>query len=250
VKDGVDQLVKPDPHYHVPWKPVDALVVFLLAWLGVPLALYLGLLYLQSIPIVAQYSQALEAENLLASFTFDLASAFAGLAVVGWYLQRYKVGIHALGIRWFNVGKALVYVLGGIIGFIILIVGVLTLISVLLPGFNPDEAQVNEFTKAASDPGTRRLSFIALVLIPPIIEEVVFRGFVFPAFARRWGVWAGAITSSILFGLAHLQGNVGVYTVVLGLLLCLMYVKLRSIVPGILLHMLNNYLAFLAITGK
>ncbi len=88
------------------------------------------------------------------------------------------------------------------------------------------------------------------MLIPPIIEETVFRGFIFPAFSKRFGVIIGALLSSLLFGFAHLQYNVGVYTVVLGLLLCLLYIKLRSIVPGIFLHMLNNYLAFVALTHK
>ncbi len=88
------------------------------------------------------------------------------------------------------------------------------------------------------------------MILPPIIEETVFRGFIFPAFAKKWGVIWGAIASSILFGFAHLQANVGVYTFVIGLLLCFLYVRLKSIIPGIFFHMLNNYLAFVALTGK
>jgi membrane protease YdiL (CAAX protease family) len=67
--------------------------------------------------------------------------------------------------------------------------------------------------------------------------------------AKRWGVITGAIVSSAIFGLAHAQANISIYTWLLGLLLCAMYVRLKSIIPGMALHMLNNYLAFLALTS-
>jgi membrane protease YdiL (CAAX protease family) len=69
----------------------------------------------------------------------------------------------------------------------------------------------------------------------------------FPALADRLGPVIGAIITSLLFGLAHFQLNVSVYTVVLSLLLCMMYWRLRSIWPGIAFHMLNNYLVFLTL---
>ena len=61
---------------------------------------------------------------------------------------------------------------------------------------------------------------------------------------------AFAIFSGVLFGFAHLQPNVSIYTFILGLLLCAMYVRLGSIVPGIALHMLNNYFAYVALNQK
>jgi membrane protease YdiL (CAAX protease family) len=82
------------------------------------------------------------------------------------------------------------------------------------------------------------------VLLPPIIEETIFRGFIFPAISTRTGVIWGAILSSLLFGAFHGQANVFVYTAILGLLLCFMYVRTKSIIPGMVLHMLNNFLAF------
>ncbi len=94
------------------------------------------------------------------------------------------------------------------------------------------------------------LSLWALVIIPPIIEEIVFRGFMFPAFAKRFGVVLGAVVSSLLFAVAHLQLNVSVYTFILGLLLCFLYVRLGSTIPGIGIHMLNNYLAYMALNQK
>jgi membrane protease YdiL (CAAX protease family) len=135
--------------------------------------------------------------------------------------------------------------------FLVFTIGVFALtalVALLVPAFDAGQAQTNEFTgQTASHPS---LTLMALVIIPPIIEETVFRGFIFPALSRRRGLVFGAIMTSILFGLAHLQANVSIYTFVLGLVLCYMYVKLKSIVPGIILHMLNNYLAFIALGAK
>jgi hypothetical protein len=125
---------------------------------------------------------------------------------------------------------------------------VLILVSVLVPSFNANQAQTNEFTGSAGS--HQSLALIALVLLPPILEETIFRGFLFPALAKKWGVGWGAIISSAIFGIAHAQANISIYTFVLGLLLCFMYVRLKSIFPGMAVHMLNNYLAYIALTSK
>ena len=72
----------------------------------------------------------------------------------------------------------------------------------------------------------------------------------FSAMAKRFGAILGAVLSSLLFAFAHLQLNVGVYTFILGLLLCMMYYKLRSIWPGIFVHALNNYVALMVSLKK
>jgi membrane protease YdiL (CAAX protease family) len=234
----------------VPWRAWDAWVVFLLSWIGLPILMLLALKQLASLPLVAQYTAAIAQGDLGASFAFDLVINLAGLGVVAYFLQKYQAHWSTLGLRRFKLLKAILIIFGAVIAFGILVSLAFSLVAWLYPSFNADQVQANEFTEAATNPQTRRLSFIALVLIPPVIEEIIFRGFIFPAFSKKRGVIFGAITSSLLFGLAHLQGNVTVYTIVLGLLLCLMYVKLRSIVPGMVLHMINNYLAFMALTSK
>ncbi len=123
------------------------------------------------------------------------------------------------------------------------------IISMLIPGFNAAQPQVNEFTQATT-PASQRLSLIALVILPPMVEETVFRGFIFPALSKKKGAIVGAILTSLLFGIAHLQYNVSLYTIVLSLILCFMYYRLRSIWPGIFLHMINNYIAYMAIMKK
>lgn len=236
-------------HLKVPWRIRDAVAVFLGAWILLPISLVLILLATANFfTPAAELLHAFKQSTLEAGFLITLLDALAGLALVWVFLRHYKVDWQSVGWRKFDPRQALIYLLILFFAFIVLAAGALWLVALLDPSFNAQEPQNNDIANAA---GTNPiLAFAALVVIPPIIEETVFRGFIFPAIASRFGFWYGAIGSSILFGAAHLQGNVSVYTFVLGILLCFMYARLKSIFPGMALHMLNNYLAFLALTGS
>jgi membrane protease YdiL (CAAX protease family) len=232
----------------VPWG-IKEVIVFIVAWFGLQLVLGILLAALSHyIPAVATFLRSAQSNNVGASFALDLAGVVIGLCIVALYLRHFGVTWQAVGWRKVGVLRALQYLFGILIVFFIAANLALLLVKVLIPGFDANQAQTNDFTTATQT--HRSLALIALVLLPPIFEETIFRGFLFPALAKRTGAIWGAVISSAIFGAAHGQANLFVYTFVLGMLLCFMYYRLRSIVPGILLHMLNNYLAFLAISGK
>jgi membrane protease YdiL (CAAX protease family) len=232
----------------VPWSLGDV-ATFVGAWWGLQVVIVLALVLLgMSLPPVKEFVHAVQANNADAGFALDLMSAVVGFGLVGFYLSRYKVGWSAVGWRRVNVGKALLYLAVILVVFLALVSAVLWLVGVLVPGFNANQAQTNNYTQGAG--GHMTVSLLGLVLLPPILEETLFRGFLFPAIAKRAGLVWGAVWSSVLFGLAHWQANVSIYTFLLGLLLCFMYVRLKSIFPGMVLHMLNNYLALVALTHK
>lgn len=236
-------------HLQVPWGIGQALVVFLGAWVVLTILVIIEVRLLAPyVPFINTFLEQLRAGQLQATFELDLANAVGGLLLVWYYLRQHGVGWRSVGWRGFSIFKALGYFAAVFLVFVIAINVVLALIAALDPSFNANQAQSNDFTgtNALNHP---TIAIIALVIVPPILEETVFRGFMFPAFAKRFGTVWGAVLSSILFGLAHLQANVSVYTFLLGLLLCFMYTKLRSVFPGMALHMLNNYLAYIAITS-
>lgn len=233
---------------NVPWGGRDVLV-FVVAWFGLQLILGLVLAAIApAVPAIAEFLQGIDRGDVSASFMFNLAGVVIGLAIVAIYLRRHKVGWTAVGWRRVGIFRTIKYLFGIMVAFVILANLVLMLVKLLIPGFNIDQPQDNEFTAAVDT--HRSLALVALVLLPPIFEETIFRGFIFPAISKRTGVVGGAVLSSIIFGIAHGQPNLFVYTSILGLLLCFMYVRLHSIVPGVLVHMLNNYLAFIALSGK
>lgn len=234
----------------VPWKSWEAVVVFVMSWIGIPLLVLSAFRFAAPYDAnIQQFVQGVRTNDIVASFQLTILDALAGLGLIWLILRKYKVGWDMVGLRRFKPLQAALMVGTMFVIFLGFAYVALVVTKVLLPGFNPDQAQVNEFTSAITG-NARIISFFALVIIPSIIEEVIFRGFMFPAFSGRVGVLFGALFSSLLFGFAHLQANVGVYTVVLGLLLCYMYKRTGSIIPGIALHMINNYVAFAALTGK
>jgi membrane protease YdiL (CAAX protease family) len=181
-----------------------------------------------------------------ANFVLVVLNALMALGLIWLYLRRAGVGWSAVGWRRFDVFRAALYLAALFVAFIAISYLALTIISWLDPSFDANQPQNNGFV--SSHRTNPLLALAAVVFIPPVLEETVFRGFVFPAFAKRWGVIWGAVASSVLFGLAHLQQNISVYTFLLGLVLCFLYLRTKSIIPGVFLHMINNYLAFLALT--
>ena len=93
------------------------------------------------------------------------------------------------------------------------------------------------------------LIFISLVIIPPVCEEIVMRGFLFGKLSRKMKVVAAAILTSLLFAVAHGQLNVGIDTFVLSMVLCFARVNTGSIWTGIFVHMFKNGLAFALLFG-
>ncbi len=86
------------------------------------------------------------------------------------------------------------------------------------------------------------LLILVVALAPAICEEVLFRGFLFSGLLRAGPVVA-LLGSSLLFGLAHGSIYRLVPTAALGLVIGYARWKTGSIVPGAIVHFINNSLA-------
>ncbi|NIT03934.1 CPBP family intramembrane metalloprotease, partial [Candidatus Saccharibacteria bacterium] len=87
------------------------------------------------------------------------------------------------------------------------------------------------------------LAVFVVSIVAPIAEEAFFRGFVYPAFRKRYGVWAGIFISSFIFGLFHTRIWLIIPVVAMGAVLGFLYEQERSLGPPIALHSLNNLLS-------
>jgi membrane protease YdiL (CAAX protease family) len=92
------------------------------------------------------------------------------------------------------------------------------------------------------------VQILLIVLGAGIVEELCFRGMLFGGLRERLPRIAAALVAGAIFGLLHAPGGITVVPplIFFGFVLCLLYEKTGSIVPGILLHMLNNSVALLA----
>jgi uncharacterized protein len=95
--------------------------------------------------------------------------------------------------------------------------------------------------------GVLPVQILLIVFAAPISEEVCFRGMLFGGLRERMPRLAAALLSGAIFGGLHALTGVEAVPplIVFGFLLALLYEKTGSIVPGILLHMLNNSIALL-----
>lgn len=115
-----------------------------------------------------------------------------------------------------------------------------------LPGFDVKEAQEVGMKTVVS---WRQLlaGFVALVVLTPIVEELVFRGILFRGLNKRMAFWLAALITSLLFAAVHGQWNVGIDTFVMSLASCYLVKKSDSIYPSMILHALKNSVAFVAL---
>ena len=99
------------------------------------------------------------------------------------------------------------------------------------------------------------LSFIALVVIPPLGEETLVRGYLYSGLRKIWNFVPAMLTTSLLFGLAHLElgSNAGLVwaaaidTFFLSIVLVYLREKSGALYAGMLVHMVNNLIAFLVV---
>lgn len=97
----------------------------------------------------------------------------------------------------------------------------------------------------------RVVAYLALAVFAPFAEEVIFRGWLYGMLREKLSSlpeWAGIIISiiitSIMFGLVHMQWNVGVIVFALSVVACAMREITGTIYAGILTHIIWNTIAF------
>ncbi|MEO6462563.1 MAG: CPBP family intramembrane glutamic endopeptidase, partial [Candidatus Eisenbacteria bacterium] len=87
-------------------------------------------------------------------------------------------------------------------------------------------------------------------IVGPVVEELVFRGFLLTRWARRFGVRSGVVFSALLFGLLHFAlAPLGAFA--LGLVAAVLYLRTRSLVAPILAHATaNSTIVFATLLGR
>ena len=182
--------------------------------------------------------------------TIEAATAFGLSLIIALYVPRWlfgkkttrdEVGL-SRGPTWFDL-------LAGplaLIPYFILAIAAVSLAQALIPGFDIAQKQDVGFNAI----GTRldySLAFITLVVIAPIVEETLFRGYLYGKLRPRTGMIVASLLVSALFGFLHGQWNVGVNVFALSIVLCGLRELTGSIWAGILLHMAKNAVAFYAL---
>lgn len=95
------------------------------------------------------------------------------------------------------------------------------------------------------DVGRGAWTILMLVVMAPIFEELLCRGVVLGSLRARYGVTVAWLASSIFFGVMHIQPAQVISASVIGLILGFVYLSTESIWSVMILHALNNAVAYL-----
>lgn len=84
------------------------------------------------------------------------------------------------------------------------------------------------------------LALLVNAILIPILEEVVFRGYLFNRLGKAMPAVVAAVISSVVFGLCHGGLVWAIWAGVTGLIICVVRVKSGSIIPGMIFHIIMN----------
>jgi len=238
----------------VPWNPwvavVFAIVVYFAAQIiaGAIVTLY---------PHLEGWDKS-ESSNWLdnsavAQFWYVLFAEALTFGSIWWFIRYRKTGLRSIGWRKIRFTDP-IFTLAGFAAYIAGYTVLLSIATHLFPQVNVNQKQQLGFQNVN---GTFDLflTFLSLVVLPPLVEETVFRGFIFTGIRNSLNWWWAALLTSLLFASAHLEFGTGqpllwsaaIDTFTLSMVLCFLRQKTDSLWPGILLHALKNGIAFAAL---
>ncbi len=111
--------------------------------------------------------------------------------------------------------------------------------------FNADmpEDMVNTLKSIIGQP----LGYAVIGIIVPIAEEVVFRGAILRRLLFEFrNPWIAIVISAVIFGAVHGNAAQFIHALLVGILLGWVFSRTGSILPGIVIHWVNNSIAFTA----
>tara|TARA_B100000586_G_scaffold202326_2_gene150346 strand:- start:3815 stop:4693 length:879 start_codon:yes stop_codon:yes gene_type:complete len=89
------------------------------------------------------------------------------------------------------------------------------------------------------------LIFLLAVILGPICEEIIFRGYLFKILKIRLNNFYAIILNSIFFGIIHIELSAIIPAVILGISLSLIRLKTNNLIPSTIIHSLHNLLALI-----
>ena len=206
---------------------VAVVILFVAQLIGGVLCVALGVLPPTEILTTSFDSEVLErAASLQARFVAIsyLLSMVLGFALLWLYarLRRCRAGLEFGHRGW---GTPIRLLNGYLLIWCITIA--LEPLSELLPG---DQSAL----------GSGGWLLLSAVVLAPLFEEVVFRGYVAGSLRRSYGALVAWIGSAVAFGLVHLIPSVVLSATLMGLVLGYFVLRYRSLWLSIVLHAMNN----------
>lgn len=236
------------------WKAILFSILALLAAFAVQMAAAVPMAAILMVQCTAQAGGDVNAAMELyteaamgTDFTTNMlvvSTAAYGLVVLLWYklafVKKYTAEKKAAFKENVLKGKVVGSLAIAAVGCYCLDLLVATLVGMLSPA---TMESFNELMGSALG-GNEFMAFLAVVILAPIAEEILFRGIVFRMLSKHWSEVAAIVVSALLFGLYHMNLMQAIYVLPIGLLLGYTAYKCKSVLPCILIHMINNFMPY------
>lgn len=155
----------------------------------------------------------------------------------GMYLLDNQKEVFMTSFKSLNVKNVITFIGMGLGAYCIGVIITNLLIGVF-PEYNEISNSFNTYEPV--------LRFIAMVILPPIVEEYLFRFKIQGYLKEGFGTSIAIIGQAFLFGMLHYYMLQKIYAMVLGILFGYMREKKGTIQVSIWMHMTVNFLGWLA----
>jgi membrane protease YdiL (CAAX protease family) len=206
---------------------VDALAPATAAWLTA-----------SAILLIYGFQVVVALSGLPLLFT-SIAGDVAAVAMVATFCRRHGVRGSRVGLRRPERRFIVAAVLIGVSMWFVAL-----MIVNLFEAPGGGDSSTRGLEHAIKQPGLLATLF-GIALLPAIAEEIVFRGILLRALARRFVPWFGVVLSAVIFGLFHLIPLQMISTFILGLVFGTLTLCAESAIPAMVAHVLNNTVVIL-----
>jgi membrane protease YdiL (CAAX protease family) len=236
----------------VTWGPWTAVIVALVVFL---LAQIIAAQAISIYPLIKHWSQRAAVQWINNSVTgqffyYLVAEALTVAAIIG-FIRWRKSSIAAIGLKHPRQ-KDIAYAFIGLVVYLPLLIVAVLVFKEVFPRLDLSQQQAVGFSSSVTG-WPLLLVFFSLVIMPPIAEEIMFRGFVYSGLKRNLPkIWAVILTCAV-FAAPHLLESVGsgplwvagIDTFVLSLVLIWLREKTGRLYASMGLHALKNFIAFI-----
>lgn len=170
---------------------------------------------------VLEAAAQMQARFTAVAYLFSMVICYAILLICG-RLRRWPVG------EWLSL-RGMFSPIRLLMGFLLMWCVSIAVepLSSLLPG---DQSAL----------GSGGWLLFSAVLLAPVFEESIFRGYLGGILRKRYGGLAAWLVSAVVFGVVHIIPSVIITATLSGLVLAFFYLRYRSLGLVIVLHAMNN----------
>ncbi|MEA3490083.1 MAG: type II CAAX endopeptidase family protein [Candidatus Omnitrophota bacterium] len=167
----------------------------------------------------------------------------AGIGVIVYFIvKKYGQDLNAIGITSKKIVTGVFYAVVGYIALlpVLLAIMLITFFVTKLLEYRPPVQPIVQVFIEEKETSVLLLSAVFAAVFGPIAEEIFFRGFMYSAVKKRFGIFRSMLITSAIFSFLHTHIVGFLPIMMLGMLLAFLYEKTGSLIPSITVHIIHN----------